>query len=210
MARALRECGVRWFEEPTPTEDRETLLALRPHVHALGMELIGGELLYGVAGFLPYLAPRVFDLIMPDVKHCGGIGATLAIAATADACGIAVAPHNPSGPISMAASAHVAAAMPRLRALSTPGARCRGDPNCSRHASVSRMACTLVPTGPGLGVDLASGTRSRTCGLMRRQMGNTSLAPTLQDMKRADAQSVMAIGAVYTWRHRVVAGDSIG
>ncbi len=117
VARELAALGVRWFEEPVPTEDRAGLQALRPSVHALGMELIGGELLYGVAGFLPYLTPRIFDLIMPDVKHCGGIAATMAVGNVADACGIAVAPHNPSGPVSMAASTQVAAALPRVRAL---------------------------------------------------------------------------------------------
>lgn len=117
VARELAALGVRWFEEPVPTEDRDGLRALQPAVHALGMELIGGELLYGVAGFLPYLAPRIFDLIMPDVKHCGGIAATVAISTVADACGIAVAPHNPSGPVSMAASAQITAALPRVRAL---------------------------------------------------------------------------------------------
>ncbi len=117
VAHALRELGVRWFEEPVPTEDMDALLRVRPHVHALGMELIGGELLFGVRGFAPYLAGRVFDCIMPDVKHCGGIAAALAIARTAAAYGIATAPHNPSGPVSMAASAHVAACIPGLRVL---------------------------------------------------------------------------------------------
>jgi galactonate dehydratase len=116
VAAALRELGVTWFEEPVPTEDIDALLRVRSHVHALGMELIGGELLFGVRGFAPYLAGRVFDLVMPDVKHCGGIAAALAIAQAA-AYGIATAPHNPSGPVSMAASAHVAACIPGLRAL---------------------------------------------------------------------------------------------
>ncbi len=129
VARELCALGVRWFEEPVPTEDREALLAVRPAVHALGMELIGGELLYGTAGFLPYLTPRVFDLIMPDVKHCGGIGPTFAIANAADACGVAVAPHNPSGPVSMAASVQIAAALPRICAPSNmPGGKYPGAP----------------------------------------------------------------------------------
>jgi galactonate dehydratase len=154
VARALRELGVRWFEEPMPTEDRAALLALRPQVHALGMELIGGELLYGVAGFLPYLAPRVFDLIMPGVKHCGGIGATLAIGAAADACGVAVAPHNPSGPVSMAASAHVAASLPRLRALEHAWGEVRWRPDLLTPRERIEDGMYVLPTGPGLGIDL--------------------------------------------------------
>jgi galactonate dehydratase len=154
VANALRDLGVRWFEEPVPTEDRETLLALRPPVHTLGMELIGGELLYGVAGFLPYLAPRTFDLIMPDVKHCGGIDATLAIAAVADACGVAVAPHNPSGPVSMAASAHVAAALPRVRALEYAWGEVSWRSALLDPPERIEEGMYILPEGPGLGIDL--------------------------------------------------------
>ena len=117
VAGELHALGVRWFEEPVPTEDLDALLRVRPHVHRLGMELIGGELLFGVRGFAPYITGHLFDLVMPDVKHCGGIAPALAIAHLAAACGVAVAPHNPSGPVSMAASAHVAACLPGLRAL---------------------------------------------------------------------------------------------
>lgn len=154
VAHALHELGVRWFEEPVPTDDRETLLALRPQVHALGMELIGGELLYGVAGFLPYLMPRIFDLIMPDIKHCGGIGAALAIARVADACGVTVAPHNPSGPLSMAASAHVAAALPHLRALEYAWGEVPWRANLLTPPERIEDGMYILPDAPGLGVEI--------------------------------------------------------
>ncbi len=115
VARELRDLGVTWFEEPLPTAQLEALQKLRPIVP--GMELIGGETLYGIEEFWPYLATGVWDLIMPDVKHCGGISALHSICQLATALGIGVAPHNPSGPVAMAASAHVAAALPFVRWL---------------------------------------------------------------------------------------------
>lgn len=115
VAGELRALGVTWFEEPAPTEDLDGLARLRPLVS--GLELIGGEKLYGVAGCWPYLAAGVWDAVMPDVKHCGGIAALVAIASAADARGVAFAPHNPSGPVAMAASAQVAAALPHTRIL---------------------------------------------------------------------------------------------
>jgi galactonate dehydratase len=54
------------------------------------------------------------DVIMPDVKHCGGLLELSRIAAAADAEGVRVAPHNPSGPISTAASVQVGAGMTNL------------------------------------------------------------------------------------------------
>lgn len=155
VARELAALGVRWFEEPVPTEDRETLHALRPAIHALGMELIGGELLYGVAGFLPYLVPRIFDLVMPDVKHCGGIAATVAIGNVADACGVAVAPHNPSGPVSMAASAHASAALPRLRALEHAWGEAPWRPHLLTPHERIEDGMYVLPEAPGLGFALS-------------------------------------------------------
>jgi galactonate dehydratase len=50
---------------------------------------------------------------MPDVKHVGGFGPLLdVLRMSADR--IEVSPHNPSGPISTAASLHAAAVYPEL------------------------------------------------------------------------------------------------
>ncbi len=155
VARELAALGIRWFEEPVPTEERETLHALRPAVHALGMELIGGELLYGVAGFLPYLAPRIFDLVMPDVKHCGGIAATVAIGNVADACGVTIAPHNPSGPVSMAASAHASATLPHLRALEHAWGEAPWRPHLLTPHERIEDGMYVLPEAPGLGIKLS-------------------------------------------------------
>jgi galactonate dehydratase len=81
------------------------------------MEVVGGELLFGVRGFLPWLAAGAFDVIMPDVKHCGGLSGLRAIGETAAAFGVAVAPHNPSGPLATIASGQALAALPGHRPL---------------------------------------------------------------------------------------------
>jgi galactonate dehydratase len=54
---------------------------------------------------------------MPDVKHCGGLLELTRIAAAAAQDGVDVAPHNPSGPVSTAASAHVCAVLDNFRLL---------------------------------------------------------------------------------------------
>lgn len=154
VARELRALDVRWFEEPLPTADLEGLARLRPLVQAEGMELIGGERLYGVGGFWPYLAAGVWDVIMPDVKHCGGIAATLAIAAAAEARGVAVAPHNPSGPVANLASAHVAAALPGLRALEHAWGEVPWRAEVIAPAERIEAGELVLPAGPGLGLAL--------------------------------------------------------
>jgi galactonate dehydratase len=54
---------------------------------------------------------------MPDIKHCGGLLEAIRIAAVADANGVKVSPHNPSGPVSTAASVALCAALPNFDIL---------------------------------------------------------------------------------------------
>ncbi len=152
VAGELRALGVWWFEEPVPTEDLEELARLRPLVPDL--ELIGGELLHDIEGFRPYLAAGVWDAVMPDVKHCGGIAAALAIARLAAARGVAVAPHNPSGPVATAASAQVAAALPELRALEHAWGEVPWRADLVAPRERIEDGHLILPDGPGLGVTL--------------------------------------------------------
>jgi galactonate dehydratase len=54
---------------------------------------------------------RWAHVIMPDVKHVGGLGPLLGVMRRV-AGKVEVSPHNPSGPISTAASLHAAAVSP--------------------------------------------------------------------------------------------------
>ena len=55
---------------------------------------------------------RACDVCQLDITHCGGLTAARRIAALADAYRIALAPHNPQGPISTAASLEFGFAQP--------------------------------------------------------------------------------------------------
>jgi galactonate dehydratase len=106
VAERLAPYDLTWYEEPVPPEDVESTLAIKARIR---QPMAGGELLFGLEGFAPLVRRRAFDVIMPDVKHCGGLLELTRIAAVAAAEGIAVAPHNPSGPVSTAASVHACA-----------------------------------------------------------------------------------------------------
>jgi galactonate dehydratase len=53
-------------------------------------------------------------VIQPDLSHCGGLWEARKIAAAAETYSIAVAPHNPNGPIATAAAIHFAFATPNF------------------------------------------------------------------------------------------------
>jgi galactonate dehydratase len=156
VAAELRRLGVWWFEEPVPTEDLAALRALRPLVPDL--ELIGGEHLYEVGGFWPYLVAGVWDRIMPDVKHCGGIAAAIAIGRLAEARGVAVHLHSPSGPVSLVASAHVAAALPQPRLLEYAWDEVPWRGTLVSPGERIEQGELILPAGPGLGIALDDAT----------------------------------------------------
>ena len=104
----LERLKLDWIEEPFavgPTYDElKTKTRLR---------IAGGELFWGKRRFGEIAEARWVHVIMPDVKHVGGFGPLLEVIEST-AGRVEVSPHNPSGPISTAASLHAAAVHPDL------------------------------------------------------------------------------------------------
>ena len=114
VAKRLEPYKLAWYEEPVAPERIEELLEIR---RAVNQPIAGGEILFGVKGFAPLCRRKAADVIMPDVKHCGGLLEMSRIAAMAGADDVAVAPHNPSGPVSTAATVQICAGMRNFRIL---------------------------------------------------------------------------------------------
>src|SRR5690606_24488093 len=108
VAQRLEPLDLAWYEEPVAPDRVDETLAIKGRIR---QPMAGGELLYGLSGFVPLIRRGAFDVIMPDVKHCGGLRELTHIAAAAAGERIAVAPHNPSGPVSTAASVQACAGM---------------------------------------------------------------------------------------------------
>lgn len=114
VARELADCNLFWYEEPVHHDQVEDLAHI---TQATPMPTASAETIFGVEGFRPFLTRRVVDVLMPDVKHDGGLLETGAIAAAARLQDLLVAPHNPSGPVASVASGHVCAVMPNFYIL---------------------------------------------------------------------------------------------
>lgn len=104
---------LHWLECPMP-ESSEWFGAIR-RVRKLANDanvlLAGGENLVGLAGALPFIDQELYDVLMPDIKYCGGYGEFSRINARAKAGGVSISPHNPSGPIAHAHTVHVCSAL---------------------------------------------------------------------------------------------------
>lgn len=114
VAAKLEPYNLTWYEEPVPPERVDDTAAIRRRIK---QPMAGGEVLFGLSGFGPLIRRQAVDTIMPDVKHCGGLLELTRIAAMAADAGVMVAPHNPSGPVSTAASMQVCAGMKNVNYL---------------------------------------------------------------------------------------------
>ena len=102
----LERLQLDWLEEPFAVGPTYEKLKRKTR-----LRLAGGELFWGRRRFEELAEHRWVDVIMPDVKHVGGFGPLLEVLKMG-AGRIEISPHNPSGPISTAASLHAAAIHP--------------------------------------------------------------------------------------------------
>ena len=105
VAEELAKLDVGWFEEPVqPTEDVEGLIEVATKV---SMPVAGGERGYGEGFFDDLVRRGAVSVVMPDIKHCGGVVEAHDAGRAAIKAGGQVSLHSPSGPVSQLASAHV-------------------------------------------------------------------------------------------------------
>ncbi len=101
FGQALEPYHLYFFEEPCWPESIEGLAMIN---RALTTPVATGERMTHLAQFRDLFAARGCEICQLDLTHCGGFTEARRIAALAEAHRIALAPHNPQGPVSTAAS----------------------------------------------------------------------------------------------------------
>ena len=93
-----------FIEEPVLSENNEAL----DHIYRYtSIPIATGERMFSRWDFKELLHRGTVDIIQPDVSHAGGISEVRRIAAMAEAYDVALAPHCPLGPISLASALHI-------------------------------------------------------------------------------------------------------
>ena len=113
MAHRIHAAGIRcmWYEEPAGPEHPEAIADIRRRIP---IPVCVGERIHSRFQALPVLRNKAADFLMPDITRCGGVSEMRKIASLAEAFNVPIAPHNPNGPLSTVASAHVMAAIPNF------------------------------------------------------------------------------------------------
>lgn len=164
MADRLAGQNITWYEEPAGPENVGVLRALRQRLPS-SVPLCVGERHYTRFGFREILENHVCDVIMPDITRCGGPSEMKRIANLAETYNVQLAPHNPNGPLSTLASAHVCASIPNFF-------RCEfmfNDVSWRDDIIDSPLEISnghlLLSDRPGLGVDLIEPEMERHPGI---------------------------------------------
>jgi galactonate dehydratase len=148
VAEALAEYNLFWYEEPVADIFPEKLAEITA---AAPMPTASGERVYALEGFRPFLTERIVDVIMPDVKHDGGLLETKRIADAARLNQILVAPHNPTGPVATAASSQVMCTVTNFLILEYAWGEVDWRAELLEPAERIEDGYLLLPEGPGLG-----------------------------------------------------------
>lgn len=109
FAKALEPYNLYFFEEPCWPEAMDDIAAIQ---RAVKTPIATGERLVSQHAFREMLEKRACSVLQPDITHCGGLSEARRIAAMAEAYRVALAPHNPQGPVSTAASLEFGFATP--------------------------------------------------------------------------------------------------
>ncbi|CAH1655174.1 mandelate racemase/muconate lactonizing enzyme family protein [Chelatococcus asaccharovorans] len=144
-----------FVEEPIRDEDPASYAALR---RLTSVPFAVGEEFSSKWQFIPYIEQRLTEYARVDVCNVGGFTEAMKVAGWCEAHYIDLMPHNPLGPICIAASVHLAAAVPNfawLECRETPGEEYRRyDSGIFRSRPQLEGTLYPVPNTPGLGIDI--------------------------------------------------------
>ncbi len=153
FAKALEAYGLYFLEEPCWPEEVEGLADIQKAVRT---PIATGERLVGLAGYRDLLEKRAVSILQPDVTHCGGLTAVRKIAAMAEANHIGIAPHNPQGPVSTAASLELGFSSPNYLICESVHQDVPWRQDVVKDGFVVEKAGRIVRPGnrPGLGIEI--------------------------------------------------------
>jgi galactonate dehydratase len=153
FAAALEPYGLYFLEEPCWAETMSAMADLRKMV---ATPIATGERLTHISQFRDLFAAGACDVAQPDITHCGGLSAVRKIAALAESYRVALAPHNPQGPVSTAAAVEFGFAAPDFAICETVDSDVPWRQDVVSYGYVlDEKTRTVTPNRkPGLGIEI--------------------------------------------------------
>ena len=142
-----------FIEEPVLPENVDVMKKVSMQTT---IPIASGERLVTTYGFRELIEKLAVQVVQPDLCHCGGILQGLKIAAMAENYYMSVAPHNPLGPIALAACLQLDSCISNFTAQEHPTHEKKRDlgEGILREPFQVKNGYIKVPEKPGLGVDV--------------------------------------------------------
>ncbi len=147
LIKALEPYQPMFIEEPVNCQNVEVMAEIARGTH---LPIATGERIFTKWGFREILEKGAASILQPDLCHAGGITEVRLIAGMAEAHYATLAPHNPLGPISLAAGLQIAASIPNFLCQEQVSL---GEGYLKKPFQV-KEGCIDLPTGPGLGIEI--------------------------------------------------------
>lgn len=170
MARRLAGLNFNcmWYEEPAPAEFPDAIADIRARIP---LPVCVGERLSTRFMAQRVLEKHAADILMPDVTRCGGISELRKMANLAEVYNVPIAPHNPNGPLSTIASAHVVSTIPNFFRQEFMLKDVPWRDTCLSHPLPIENGYFVLPDRPGLGFDVNEEELERHPGIRRCPSG---------------------------------------
>ncbi len=147
LIKALEPYQPMFVEEPCQAQNHDVMAEIARGTY---LPIATGERVFTKWGFREVLEKRAAVVLQPDMCHAGGITEVRLIAGMAEAYYADIAPHNPLGPISLAAGVQLSASIPNFLCQEQVSL---GEGYLKKPFTVHNGYLDL-PTGPGLGIEL--------------------------------------------------------
>jgi galactonate dehydratase len=147
LMKELEQFNPFFYEEIINCQQVDLMAEMAKTTH---VPIATGERDFTKWGFRQILEKGAATILQPDLCHAGGITEVRLIAGMAEAYYATIAPHNPLGPISLAAGLQIAASIPNFLCQEQVSL---GDGYIKNPFKV-REGYVDLPTGPGLGIEL--------------------------------------------------------
>ena len=172
MAQRLSVLDIAWYEEPVGPENIDALRAVRERLPG-NVAICVGERHYTRYGIRQVLEKQLCDILMPDITRCGGPSEMKRMATMMEIYNVLLAPHNPNGPLSTLASAHVCAAVPNYyrQEFMFNDVPWRDDIISSPISDMIKDGHLHLSERPGLGVDLIEEEMEKHPGILSPREG---------------------------------------
>lgn len=153
LAEELKPYMPFFIEEPCLPENVDCMVNI---ARSTSIPIAAGERLFGKWQYRELLEKQAVSVVQPDICHCGGIFEGRKIAVMSELYFATVAPHNPLGPISLAACLQLDACIPNFLVQEHPGNPDLSDLGVGyiKEPFEIKNGYIDVPVKPGLGVEL--------------------------------------------------------